>query len=313
MGVLVMHTPVARSKYPFRTDDGNSAPSLGFAQSYWALTERESKMAESLEQACREGFAYLEVGLREDRLPELSSLLKRLPLSLIAQGWAADAADARTWFERAERFNALALNLHLGHAYLPEDEAAAMLDQVHALSDAFGIPVMLETHRGRLTQDLYRASSLIARRPETVIALDISHYLVAGETLGGSEQLFRQHIAPLLARTALIHGRVSNGQSIQVFSTDRFAYTELLQSLWQRAMEAWLEQAPAGAVLVFEPELGPPPYAFTDSAGRELSDRTEQSAPLVALARAAWEAAKQSHTAIESSTLNQNSDRTTTS
>jgi hypothetical protein len=272
------------------------------AQSFWALGERELTMSEALEKACDEGFAYLEVGLREDRLPELAGLMKRFPLSLIAQGWAANAHDARTWFERAETFNALALNLHLGHAYLAEEEAVAMVDEVHTLSDAFGIPVLLETHRGRLTQDLYRTSGLLARRPDTVIALDLSHYIVAGETLGGSEELFRQHVAPLLARTALIHGRVSNGQSIQVLPGDRFADTAFLQSMWQLAMEAWLKQAPQGAVFVFEPELGPPPYAMTDAAGRELSDRTGQSAALVAMAREAWEAAKRSHSTRDRTT-----------
>ncbi len=292
-----MEKPVLRSKYPFRAGDSATATSLGLAQSFWALGEREWTLVESLEKACDEGFAYLEAGMREDRLPELASLMRRLPLSLIAQGWAADAPEARTWFERAERFNAVALNLHLGHAYLAEEQAVAMLDEIHAMSDRFGIPVMLETHRGRLTQDLYRTSGLMARCPETVIALDLSHYLVAGETLGGSEELFREHVSPLLARTALIHGRISNGQSIQVVATDRFAYTALLQGMWQSAMEAWLDDAPRGAVFVFEPELGPPPYAITDSCGRELCDRTEQSAPLVALAREAWNAANRSHAA----------------
>ena len=65
-------------------------------------------------------------------------------------------------------------------------------------SEVFGIPVFLETHRGRLTQDLFRTTELLVHFPDIVVTLDLSHYVVAGETLGGSEELFCAHVMPLL-------------------------------------------------------------------------------------------------------------------
>ncbi len=279
-----------RTKYCFRKP-GATSPSLGLAQSYWALTHREIPMEESLEQACGDGFEYFEVGLSEDRLAETRALLERFPLKLIAQGWASSAGEATAFFERAAELGAVALNLHLGHAYLTTNEAVDMVGEVQRQAESFGLPLLLETHRGRLTQDLFRTAELLARLPEIVITLDVSHYIVASENLGGPEELFRAHIAPLLARTALIHGRISNGQSSQVRVDDGFAFTSMTQSLWRQAMQSWLADAPADAVLIFEPELGPPPYAFLDPNGAETFSRTDETRRLTQLGRDAWTAA----------------------
>lgn len=279
------------SKYCFRSP-GAKAPSLAFSQSFWALTSREIPIELSLEKAYNAGFEYFEVGLREDRLARVEALLKRFPLKLIAQGWAKNDSEATVFFDRARQFGAVALNLHLGHAYMATDEALSLIRQMQHRAESEGLPLLVETHRGRLTQDLFRTKEILARLPETVIALDLSHYIVAGETLGGSEELFHKHILPLLERTALIHGRISNGQSVQVSLDDSFASTATIESLWSRAMGLWLADAPPDAVFVFEPELGPPPYAYVDSSGAETFSRSAETVKLIELARVAWNKAQ---------------------
>ncbi len=281
------------SKYCFRSP-GARVPSLAFSQSFWALTHREISIDLSLERACNAGVKYFEVGLSEERLAMTEALLKRFPLKLIAQGWATSLLEVTIFLDRARQFGAEALNLHLGHAYMTADEAVSLISQAQNEADSFGIPLLLETHRGRLTQDLFRTAEVLPRVPETVITLDVSHYIVAGETLGGSEELFHKHIFPLLTRTALIHGRISNGQSVQVNLDDAFASATSIESLWSRAMRIWLADAPADAVFVFEPELGPPPYAYLDRSGAETFSRTTETTKLVDLARTAWKEAQNS-------------------
>jgi hypothetical protein len=178
-----MLRPSLRSRYLFRRTDA-TAPSLGLAQSFWALGQREISLAQSLESACADGFEYFEVGLREDRLAETASLLKAFPLKLIAQGWATAVGEARVFLERAVELGAVAINVHLGHAYLTADEAALMVDDVYRMADSYQLPLLLETHRGRVTQDLCRTAELLRLRPDTVVTLDLSHYLVAGENRG---------------------------------------------------------------------------------------------------------------------------------
>jgi hypothetical protein len=288
---MKVHPIPSWSKYCFRSP-GATAPALAFSQSLWALMGREDPIELSLEQACTEEFTYLEVGLREDQLAIAEGPLKRFPLKLIAQGWATTLSDAVRFLDRAAQLGAVALNLHLGHAYMPVDEAACLIGEVQCQAESFNLPLLLETHRGRLTQDLFRTAAVLEQLPEALITLDVSHYIVAGEGLGGSAELFQKHMFPLLTRTALIHGRISNGQSVQVSIHNPFASTSTIESLWRRAMRIWLADAPADAVFVFEPELGPPPYAYLDMNEAETFSRSTETMKLIGLARAAWNAAK---------------------
>ncbi len=275
------------SKYCFR-QPGRTAPALALSQSYWALTQREIPISDSLETACKEGYEYFEAGLSEDRLSEIEALLKRFPLKLIAQGWANTIAETIPFMRRAVSLGAVAFNLHLGHAFLSAAEAAALAAEAQAHASALGLPLLLETHRGRMTQDLFRTSELVRHNPSINITLDVSHYIVASESLGGDEALFRKHMEPLLERTGLIHGRISNGQSAQVLAEAPLAFTEVTQSFWREAMQLWSRNAPSDAVLVFTPELGPPPYAYLLRDGAETFSRTNETHTLVELARQAW-------------------------
>lgn len=281
---------VTYPRYLFRHSASHNGPRLALAQSYWALRGRDVSIEDSLARYCKFGFEFLEAGLREDRMTPLRTILRTLPLALIAQGWATTIQEASIFFERAVELNAVAMNLHLGHAYLDDAECERLVDEAYALAEANRLPLMLETHRGRATQDLYRTSTLIQRRPDTRIVLDVSHYLVAGETVGGDPALFDSSLEPLLQVTEMIHGRVSNGQQIQVSIADEGAVA-LTKSIWERAMTAWLADAPPDAVLVFEPELGPPPYAYLAKEGETYS-RDAETDGLIRIARDAWDAAQ---------------------
>lgn len=282
------------SRYLFRDSSNAAGPRLALAQSYWALQEREISIEDALTRSCEEGFEYLEAGLREERMVSLRTILRTLPLKFIAQGWASTIEDAIPFFERAIELNAIAMNLHLGHAYLHDAGKERLVDEAYALAERYRLPLMLETHRGRLTQDLHTACALIRRRPETRIALDVSHYLVVGEVFGGDATRFNVSLGSLFEATELIHGRISNGQQIQVSVTDAQSVAQT-QSIWENAMAVWLANAPNDAVFVFEPELGPPPYAYLVD-GVETYSRTAETASLVRLAREAWGRARKSVT-----------------
>jgi hypothetical protein len=57
-------------------------------------------------------------------------------------------------------------------------------------------------------------------------------------------------------------------------------------------MRIWLANAPPDAVFVFEPELGPTPYAYLDKSGAETFNRSAETTKLIELARAAWSKAQ---------------------
>lgn len=276
----------------FLRSSGQSTPTLSLAESFWALQNRDLSISDSIERSIEDGVGYFEVGLRPERVEETRRLVSRFGLSLIAQGWVATVPEAIIYFQRAAGLNAVALNLQLGHAHMSSNEASDLFEQIRQYSQGLGILLLIETHRGRATQDLYRTAQGVRHCSGIAITLDISQYVVAGETLGGDEELFRQNLLPLLDRTALIHGRISDGQAIQVYvDASSEPAAEFFQTIWQKAMESWLADAPADAVFIFEPELGPVPYAFTTPSGEETFSRTEQSRVLISMARNAWASA----------------------
>jgi hypothetical protein len=54
--------------------------------------------------------------------------------------------------------------------------------EVQQQAVTYGIAFLLETHRGRLTQDLFRMTELLTLVPQTMITLDVSHYMTRRKT-----------------------------------------------------------------------------------------------------------------------------------
>lgn len=195
-------------------------------------------------------------------------------------GWSATAiiggaAAIRDEAQRARDLGARWMNLQLR-----EDEPAeALLDAVAVAEERTGLPLRVETHRGRITQDLDRTGGFLRDRPGLRLTLDLSHYVVAGE-LQGDTRAFDG----LWAAAGALHVRVSNGQQIQVpLASDPAAVGRFL-GWWRRAIAAAEEHGDSDFPAVCE--LGPPPYALRDGKGLEISDRWAESLELMAMLRA---------------------------
>jgi hypothetical protein len=155
---------------------------------------------------------------------------------------------------------------------------------------AAGMPLVVQTHRGRVTQDLLRTVGYAQRIPDIRFDLDFSHYIVAGE-LGG--EFSREAAAALFVladRAIMLDGRVSNGEQVQV-DADNPAYrrhTDRTATMWKHVMLRWLRYAERGDVFPFRIELGPPDYAILGPDGREISDRWEKQKSMKALVERLW-------------------------
>ena len=271
----------------------SAPPRLALAHSFWALGQMPEPPEHYVQQLRARGFEMIEVGLRSPNIELAQRCRHEYGLTIIGQGWALTADEAKPYIEEAQRLDAWALNMHLGHAYMAARDAADLADGCRKLADAAGLVLLIETHRGRITQDLYRTAEWLTLSPDARITLDLSHYVVAGEGSGGWDAGFRRYLQPIIDRTSMIHARVSDRECVQsdIGPNGQCPIVDRFLEAWTRVMRSWRGRARAGDMFVFEAELGPPPYAQTDLDGRQISDRWTQSLVLADLGRRAWDAA----------------------
>jgi hypothetical protein len=152
------------------------------------------------------------------------------------------------------------------------------------------MPLVIQTHRGRVTQDLLRAVAYAKAIPEARFDLDFSHYLVAGEMGGALSPEAEAALAVLMERATMLDGRVTNGEQVQVdISNPAYRpHVDRQAALWKRVMKGWLRTAGRGDVFPFRVELGPPDYAILGLDGREISDRWEQQKAMKTLVERLW-------------------------
>jgi len=209
-------------------------------------------------------------------------------LGLIIQAYPLQATDFDETLQLAKTHQAKAVNLQVRLPHADQTVAAQFARELILRAADENVAVYFETHRGCLTQDLYRAVKLLEAVPEMRLTLDASHYVLAEGQCGVTDSLWPL-LDPLLDRVEMIHGRISNGQQIQMSVINPDGEIEQsFQHLWTEAMRRWRRRKPAGSTLIFTPELGPPPYAIVTPDGRELSNRMEQSEITWQIAQAAW-------------------------
>jgi hypothetical protein len=159
-----------------------------------------------------------------------------------------------------------------------------------------GLTVFLETHRGRMTQDLRYTLQLLDAIPAMELVADLSHYVVSEELALPVSDEQEAMIRGVLGRSSAFHGRVASPEQVQI--PIGFAHHEpwldLFVGWWTEGFRLWRGRADAGRELVFVVELGPPAwYAITDASGNELSDRWQEALTLKQLVRDAWAASEE--------------------
>jgi hypothetical protein len=160
------------------------------------------------------------------------------------------------------------------------------------MAAAAGYELFIETHRDRMTTDMYFTLDLIDAVPDMVLCGDLSHFLVgrefAGPPLSEKNQAYMEQI---IGRCGAFHGRVASREQVQVpinFPHNK-VWLDLYASWWEYGFKQFKERAAADDVMTFVVELGPPTYAMQGADGQELSDRWEEAIQIKDLVRDIWE------------------------
>ena len=152
------------------------------------------------------------------------------------------------------------------------------------------MPLVVQTHRGRVTQDLLRTVAYAKAIPDLRFDLDFSHYLVAGEMGGALSPEAEAALGCSWSGPRCSTGASRTASRCRWTSSNPAyrAHVERQAALWKRVMVGWLHGAKRGDVFPFRVELGPPDYAILGADGREISDRWEQQKAMKALVERLW-------------------------
>jgi sugar phosphate isomerase/epimerase len=280
-----------------RLNDGSGqAPRLRIQHSLWSLIglplggDREWTLEEKFTKVKESGFEGVECWLNPTDEQEHSAALKRNDLRLTLGHHPHTLEDVRAVVAQAKRLGADFVFAQPLSPYTPIPDAARFCRDARAIANDQGLALFIETHRNNVPESLNQALQLIDALPEIRFTGDFSHFVVVGEFYGLEYERAIERMMPVLTRTSHLHGRISNGEAVQVDVGDGSGDTaRFFVEIWAAAMREWRKAAGPGDIFPFASELGPPRYAITLPDGREFSDRWEQSLVMKRLAERAWD------------------------
>ncbi|MGA0600155.1 hypothetical protein ACO2Q3_05560 [Caulobacter sp. KR2-114] len=269
-------------------------PHLKIYQSLWAMeglpgVDLDGDLPGAMGRILAAGFDGVGVNLaRRPRARIAAGILAERGLSWEAQCFVRDERDLARWLDEAIAIGG-AHHLNVQVASGPDTPQAAirLMQRLLAVTHGSPLPVCFETHRGRLTNDLFLTALMLEACPRLRFTGDLSHWVTAHEMTLPLEPHLAGRIEAVLARTEALHLRVAGPNQAQVpLAAPQFAdWRTMFEIWWRRGMEHWLARAGADDSLTVLCELGPPPYAVTDPEGRELTDRWAEALTLKATAQ----------------------------
>jgi hypothetical protein len=171
------------------------------------------------------------------------------------------------------------------------DEAVPILQGWQDLAREYGVPLLVETHRNTITNDLWVTREYLDRLPDLPLLADLSHYVCGQEMNLPISARNEALIQRILAHAQAFHGRVSSAEQIQLelsYECHR-PWIDQFMGWWRQGFVAWLSRARAGDSLTFTCELGPAPYAITDRHGLDRSNRWDEARQMRHWIRQLWD------------------------
>jgi hypothetical protein len=154
-------------------------------------------------------------------------------------------------------------------------ECMPLIEGWMRLAEEVDFPVYIETHRDRMTTDLYFVLNLLDAFPNLKLLGDLSHFLVGREFATPVDDVNHGYIHRVLDNCWALHGRVASREQVQIeisFPHHKM-WLDLFLGWWEYGMRSWRGRAGADESLSFVCELGPQPYAISGPDGADLSDR----------------------------------------
>ena len=280
-------------------DGTQNAPRLQIGQSQWALNGLPMNAStqwtpdEKFARCKAAGFEHIECWIEDDENgAQVIELLGQHNLGYALGHRPMNVEATRKKIEFAAKTGAKWLMCQPATAFHSLDEVVQIVRAGSQMAADNGVHYFVETHRNNFTETIPQTLRLIEAVPEIAITADFSHFVVVGEFYGWEAEGALERMQPIIERVAHTHGRISNGEAVQVDVGDgdgaQGTPAHFFTRLWAAIFERFRRDAKPGDVMPFTSELGPPRYAITLPDGSEFSDRWQQSLVMKKLAERAW-------------------------
>jgi len=260
---------------------------LEIYQSLWGMELRsphvpERTHEESFAMVAEAGFdgMCIDPSVSEiDNMRPLHDLYRKHQLRRMVNAFPYTEDDMLPLLEFAKDFDACMVNVISGVMPIKPEDAVPVVHRWMQEAEDSNMPLLFETHRDGLLNDMYFTLQLMDLVPEMRLCADLSHFVVDRELRAPVPDRDQEYISSILDRSDCFQGRVASREQVQVAINfpQHKEWVEIFKGWWKEGMRAWRRRNADDATLVFLCELGPPPYAITDGNQRELSDRWQES------------------------------------
>ncbi len=267
-------------------------------QSLWGMEQRipdtpEPSMDENFSKVAEAGFdgMCIDLGADEiDQFREASQYYEKYGLRCMVNAFPERLDDLTPVLQLAKDFDACMVNVIGGIMPIDPADAVPVVYRWIEDGDRVGMPLLFETHRDGLLNDLYYTLLVIDSVPELRLCADLSHFVVDREFRAPIPEVDQGYIHRVLERSDCFQGRIANREQVQIQINfpQHQEWVEIFKDWWIKGMRLWRNRNDDDSTLVFLCELGPRPYAITDGKQRELSDRWDEALQIRRWAQDIW-------------------------
>ncbi|MEY4073984.1 MAG: sugar phosphate isomerase/epimerase [Betaproteobacteria bacterium] len=265
-------------------------------QSLWAMERRrpdglEWTLEEKLQMIQQAGFDGAGVRFADRAFArQVTDFLKSHGMSWQAQAYPQTLDDLKPIIDHVLEFGADHLNVQPDVRPYTVQECIPLIEGWQRMASDAGIKMQIETHRNRMTTDLFFTLHILDILPDLRLTGDLSHYVVGREFWYPISDEDHALMHRIIDNCWGFHGRVASREQIQLQLSfpHHQHWVDVFMGWWERGFKQWRRKADATETLTFLCELGPPEYAMTGADGYELSDRWQEALMMKDMVRNLW-------------------------
>jgi sugar phosphate isomerase/epimerase len=240
---------------------------LVFGKSKWEMGD--DPLEAFLQRAKGSGFDATEIylGALNETPAEIATLHEHYGLRLIGQiltqgqSYQDHVTSLEDQFAFASQCNVAFVNSQTSRDIFSFDENLHVLRRATELSSASGIPILIETHRGRPTYSAIETRKYLDALPELRLTADFSHWMVVHESDLADQP---ENLDLAITHSGYIHARVGYAEGPQIPDPRAPEWKHAVDThlkLWQRIVD--VHKRAGNETLYITPEFGPPTYMHT--------------------------------------------------